>query len=284
VGPSTGLPTRTSQGDVLFTYVLGHGDTRQVILLPGNAEECFEFGWQAFDLAEMLQTPIFVVSDLDLGINNWLADKFAYPDMPLNRGKTLDKATLEAFIAEHGVWHRWVDHEGDGVGYRTLPGTDHPQAPYFTRGTGHNEKAVYSERPDDYLKNMARLKRKFETARQTAPQPIIDVAPDKAIGIVSFGSNDPAIIEARDRLADNGIATNYLRIRALPLAESVREFLNHHTRVYMIENNVDGQMAQIMHMELPGDTGNVTSLALGDTLPMTADWVYDQVIQHEERE
>ena len=145
MGPSTGLPTRTSQGDILFTHYLGHGDTRQFCLLPASPEEAFEFGWRALDLAEQLQSPIFVISDLDLGMNNWMSEPFEYPDQPIQRGKVLDAEQLQQFIADHGKWGRYWDVDGDGVGYRTIPGTDHPMAAYFTRGTGHDEMAVYSE-------------------------------------------------------------------------------------------------------------------------------------------
>ena len=281
-GPSTGLPTRTSQGDLLFTYVLSHGDTRQVILLPGSVAECFEFGWRSFDLADELQTPIFVLSDLDLGMNIWMSERFTYPDQPINRGKTLDKAQLEAFIAEKGEWYRYTDYDHDGVTYRTIPGTDHPRAAYFTRGTGHNEKAVYSERREDWVANLHRLKQKWETARGLVPAPVIGTQLGASIGIVSYGSNDEAIEEARALLAAQGIATDYLRIRALPLAHSVYDFIRNHEHVYVIENNFDGQMAEILRMEMVEDTTHMTPLPLGDTLPMTAQWIITEVLRHEQ--
>lgn len=281
MGPSTGLPTRTSQGDLIFAYFLSHGDTRHVVLLPGSVEECFEFGWRAFDLAEQLQTPVFVLSDLDLGMNNWMADPFTYPNEPMKRGKVLDKEALEEMLARKGEWYRFRDYDGDGVCYRTLPGTDHPRAAYFTRGTGHNEMAGYSERSDDWVKNMARLHRKFETARTMVPRPVVDYDPAKRIGIVSFGSNDPAVKEAQDVLAAAGIETNYLRVRALPFTEELREFVHNHERVYVVENNFDGQLALLIHMELPEDTTHVRSLALGDSLPMTSQWIVDNIMQWE---
>lgn len=281
-GPSTGLPTRTSQGDLLFTYVLSHGDTRQVILLPGTVAECFEFGWRAFDLADQLQTPVFVLSDLDLGMNIWMSEPFQYPDQPLQQGKTLNKAQLEAFIAEHGEWYRYKDYEGDGVGYRTVPGTDHPRAAYFTRGTGHNEKAAYSERKDDWIANLERLKRKYEvTARGLVPAPVISTQPGARVGIISYGSNDSAIEEGRDLLAADGIATDYLRVRALPLAQSVYDFVLSHDQVYVIENNFDGQLSEILRMEIVDDTRHMTPLPLGDTLPMSAQWVHAQILRRE---
>ncbi len=281
-GPSTGLPTRTSQGDLLFTYVLSHGDTRQVILLPGTVAECFEFGWRAFDLADQLQTPVFVLSDLDLGMNIWMSDPFQYPDQPIQQGKRLDKAQLESFIAEHGEWYRYKDYEGDGVGYRTVPGTDHPRAAYFTRGTGHNEKAAYSERKDDWVANLERLKHKFEvTARGLVPPPIINTQPGARVGIISYGSNDSAIEEGRDLLAADGIATDYLRVRALPLSQSVYDFALNHEQVYVIENNFDGQLSEILRMEIIDDTRHMIPLPLGDTLPMSAQWVHAQILRHE---
>lgn len=283
MGPSTGLPTRTSQGDLLFAYFLGHGDTQHVVLLPGSVEECFEFGWRAFDLADQLQTPVFVLSDLDLGMNNWMAEPFAYPDEPLRRGKTLDKEALEEMFAEKGEWYRFRDYDGDGVGYRTLPGTDHPRAAYFTRGTGHNDRAVYSERSEDWVQNMTRLRRKFQTARTLIPRPVVDYVPGRKVGIVSFGSNDVAIQEARDRLTEAGLETNYLRVRALPLTEEVQAFIHNHECIYVIENNFDGQLAQLIRMELPEDTAHALSLALGDGLPMTPRWIVDSIMQQEHK-
>lgn len=283
MGPSTGLPTRTSQGDLLFLYVLSHGDTRQVVLLPGSVAECFEFGWRALDLADQLQMPVFVMSDLDLGMNIWLSEPFAYPDQPIQHGKTLDKISLEEFFAEHNEWARYRDYDGDGVTYRTLPGTDHPRAGYFTRGTGHTDSATYSERREDWVKNMDRLHRKYDTARTMVPQPQIDFDPSKKIGIVSYGSNDPAIAEARDRLAADGIQTNYLRIRALPLNQQIYDFVTGHEKVYVIENNFDGQMAQILNMEISQDLTHMISLSLGDTLPMTAQWIVDNIMPQEKK-
>lgn len=281
IGPSTGLPTRTSQGDILFIHFLSHGDTRQIVLLPGSVAECFEFGWRAFDISEQFQTPVFVASDLDLGMNNWMSEPFAYPDQPINRGKTLDKARLEQFIAEHGEWYRYRDYDGDGVGYRTVPGTDHPRAAYFTRGTGHNDKAVYSERSEDWVQNLARIEKKINNARRLLPQPVVEQDATKRIGILSFGSNDPAIQEGRDLLKAAGIETNYMRVRALPLADSVFDFIRSHERVYVLENNFDGQLAQIIRMEMSASTEHMASVPLGDGLPMTAQWVYDQISKRE---
>lgn len=282
MGPSTGLPTRTSQGDLLFMHFLGHGDTRQVVLMPASPEEAFEFGWRSFDIADVVQTPVFVASDLDLGMNNWMSEPFTYPTEPINRGKVLDEKSLQAFIEKHGKWGRYMDVDGDGVGWRTLPGTDHPMGAYFTRGTGHNEMAVYSERSDDWVKNMHRLRHKMETARDILPKPITDFDPAKKIAIISFGTNEAAIQEARDELSEqHDIAVNYMRVRALPLALEVSEFIGKHERVYIIENNFDGQLNQIIHIDSPQDIRHVTSLALGDGLPMTAHWIVEQILGKE---
>ena len=280
MGPSTGLPTRTSQGDLLFAHFLGHGDTRHICLLPANPEEAFEFGWRAFDIAEQYQTPVFVLSDLDLGMNNWMAEPFTYPEEPINRGKVLDAEALQAFIDQHGKWGRYMDVDGDGVGYRTLPGTNHPQAAYFARGTGHNPMATYSERSDDWVANMTRLRRKLEVAREHLPLPVVHDS-GAPVAIVSFGTNEPAIEEARDLLAARGIATDYLRVRALPLHPSVLDFIHQHERVYVVENNFDGQLYQIISLEDNRDLHHVRSLPLGDGLPMTAHWLIDNILKYE---
>ncbi len=281
IGPSTGLPTRTSQGDLLFIHFLGHGDTRHITLLPSSVAECFEFGWRALDYAEHFQTPVFVMSDLDLGMNNWMSDPFTYPDQALNRGKTLNLETLKEFIAEKGEWYRYKDYDQDGIPYRTVPGTDHPKAAYFTRGTGHNERAGYSERSEDWVANLGRITKKINSSRDTLPQPVVALGKNSKIGIISYGSNDPAILEARDRFAAEGIEIDYMRIRALPLSSSVQEFIQSHEHVYIIENNFDGQMAQIIRMETNKSTEHVVPLPLGDGLPMTAQWVYEKISSHE---
>lgn len=281
MGPSTGLPTRTSQGDLLFTHFLGHGDSRQICLLPGNLAEAFEFGWKSFDIAEALQAPVFVISDLDLGMNNWLSDPFEYPDEPIHRGKVLNAADLQAFIERHGKWGRYLDVDGDGIPYRTIPGTDHPLSAYFARGTGHNEMADYSERSDDWVENMSRLGKKMETARKLLPPPVIESHDDAEIGIITFGTNEEAIREARDWLEDEGIETGYLRARALPLASSISDFIADYPRVYVIENNFDGQLNQLIRLEHAGDITHLRSLALGDGLPMAPSWIYDSIKEQE---
>ncbi len=281
MGPSTGMPTRTSQGDLLFIHFLGHGDTRQICLLPASPEECFEFGWRAFDIADQFQGPVFVVSDLDLGMNNWMSEPFEYPDEPINRGKVLDEAKLQEFINKNGKWGRYMDVDGDGVGYRTLPGTDHPMGAYFTRGTGHDEMAVYSESSEDWMTNMHRLRRKIDNARELLPAPTIDYTEGKRIGLISFGSNDPAIQEARDWLAADGIETNYLRVRSLPMGKRVTDFIHKHEIIYVIENNFDGQLCQIIHIDHPEDISHVKAMPLGDGLPMTARWIFESILSKE---
>ncbi len=272
MGPSTGLPTRVSQGDVLAVYWLGHGDSKHVMLLPGSVKECFEFGWRAFDLAERLQTPVFVLSDLDIGMNNWMSEPFEYPEGQMDRGKVL---TAEDLTRLEGKWARYRDVDGDGIGWRTLPGTDHPLAAYFTRGTGHTEIATYSERPEHWEANMERLGRKFETARQLLPAPVEDRVDGAEIGLIAFGSTDPAVVEARSRLAAKGVKTSYLRLRALPLNDSVESFVRAHERVYVVELNSDAQLTQLVRLDTPELAAKVFPLNHNDGLPLTARWIVE---------
>jgi 2-oxoglutarate ferredoxin oxidoreductase subunit alpha len=277
MGPSTGLPTRVSQGDVLKAYYLGHGDTKQVVLLPATVQECFEFGTTSFDLAERLQTLVFVLSDLDLGMNLWPTEPFKYPEKPLDRGKVLSAEDLDRVK----VWKRYADVDGDGIGWRTLPGTHHPMAAYFTRGTGHSEAARYSERPEDWTANLERIERKHDYARTIVPAPIIDARPDAEIGLISYGTNDPAVQEARDRLAKQGFQTSYLRVRALPLDNTLIEFIKKHQRVYVIENNFDGQMHSLIQLHTPEHASRLISIAKCDGLPLSARWITEAVMEQE---
>ncbi len=192
IGPSTGLPTRTSQGDLAFTNFMGHGDTQQIILLPGGVDECFEFGWRAFDIAEQIQTPVFVLSDLDMGMNQWMSQPFKYPDTPMYRGKVLWEKDLEEL---KGNWARYLDKDGDGIAYRTFPGNKHPMSSYFLRGTGHDEYAKYSEEAPVWYRNMERLKKKYETAKKYVPAPITHKVKGASVGIIGFGSTEAAILE-----------------------------------------------------------------------------------------
>jgi 2-oxoglutarate ferredoxin oxidoreductase subunit alpha len=273
MGPSTGLPTRTSQGDVLFVHFLGHGDTRQIMLLPGSVSECFEFGWRGFDLAERLQTPIFILSDLDLGMNHWMSTSFSYPDQLMDRGKVLTVEELD----DLEVFARYKDVDGDGIAYRTLPGTDHPLAGYFTRGTGHNERAIYSERSEDWEANITRLWRKFETAKEYLPHPILHQMDGARVGLIAYGSTDPAILEARDYLETQGFPIDYLRLRAVPFAPEVETFLRNHDRVYVVEMNTGGQMRQLLQLEVPDQAAKIHSLTHNNGMPISAQWIVEAV-------
>ena len=278
VGPSTGLPTRTSQGDLTMVHYLGHGDTQNVILLPGSINECFEFGWKAFDLAERLQWPIYVLSDLDFGMNQWMAEPFEYPDQSMDRGKVLWEEDLEELS---GKWARYKDVDGDGIPYRTIPGNKHPTSAWFARGTGHNENAVYTEDGDAYERNMARLKKKFETAKSVVPKPVVDTMEDADIGIIAYGSTLPAVQEARHLLAKNGLKTDLLQMRAIPFTEEVTEFIYNHERSYVVEMNRDGQLHQILSLEYAPVCAKLTSVAHLDGLSMTARFVEDRINQGE---
>jgi 2-oxoglutarate ferredoxin oxidoreductase subunit alpha len=278
MGPSTGLPTRTSQGDINLCYFLGHGDTKHVILLPGSVAECFEFGWRAFDLAEELQTPVFVLSDLDFGMNQWMTTPFVYPDSPMKRGKVIWEDELESMVKE---WGRYKDIDGDGIPYRTLPGNKHPRSAYFARGTGHDEDAKYSEDPEIWDLNMERLNKKFETARTLVPQPELFEMVDAKIGIIAFGSTDSSVKEARDYLGNSNLPTDYLRLRALPINKQVIDFIRNHERTYVIEMNRDGQLRQIISMDIPDCATSLISLTHNDGLPLTAAWIVDAILAEE---
>jgi 2-oxoglutarate ferredoxin oxidoreductase subunit alpha len=279
VGPSTGLPTRTAQGDLTQVYFLGHGDTRHVILLPGSVQECFEFGWKAFDLAERLQTPVFVLSDLDLGMNQWMTEPFEYPDTSMDRGKVLWEADLEKL---NGIWARYKDVDGDGIPYRTIPGNKHPAAAYFTRGTGHDENARYTEDSVPWEANMARLKKKYDTARTLVPKPVIQKTKGATIGIITYGSSAPAVEEAQVLLKqDDGPKSNTLQLRALPCTAEVHDFVKKHERVYVVEANRDGQLCEILSAVMPDQAGKFRSAAHADGLPLTAKWVKDAILAQE---
>lgn len=277
-GPSTGLPTRTQQGDLLSTAFLSHGDTAHPLLLPGTVEECFDFGHQAFDLAERLQTPIFVLSDLDLGMNQWMAEPFRYPEAPMDRGKVLGKEDLQRL----GRFERYRDVDGDGIGWRTLPGTDHPRAAYFTRGSGHDEAAAYSERPEVYQRNLARLARKVDGSRTRLPAPVATGA-GAEVGVIAFGSSDPAVRESRAQLQDErGLPVDYLRVRAWPFAPAVRDFVAAHRRTYVVEQNRDGQLAQLLKLDLDaGLAGRLRPLPGTDGLPLDARTVTSAIAARE---
>jgi 2-oxoglutarate ferredoxin oxidoreductase subunit alpha len=279
VGPSTGLPTRTQQGDVLTTAILSHGDTKHPMFFPSSPEECFAMTIEAFDFAEKFQTPVFVMTDLDLGMNNWMADGFAYPEKPIARGKVLNQEDLDRL----GGFARYKDIDGDGVGYRTLPGTNHPSAAYFTRGSGHNEKAGYTEREDDYIHNMDRLAHKFDVMRQHIPEPLVTVPPNAKIGFVAFGTSDYAVRESCDQLREEyGMEVSYLRLKGYPFTQHLLDFIDHHERVYVVDQNRDAQLLGLMRLDFaPEVTAKLRSLRYYGGLPLDARTVTDEIVRQE---
>ena len=277
VGPSTGLPTRTAQGDFLQTAFLSHGDTKHMMIIPCSVEECYSMAMEAFDLAEQFQTPVFVMLDLDLGMNNWMSDGFEYPTKPINRGKLLTPEVLKRL----GTWGRYADVDGDGIPYRTIPGDGMPV--YFARGSGHNAKGQYSERPDDYVENMDRLNRKFETARNAVPKPIIERVDGAQIGIIAFGTSHWAVTESRDQLRnETDVKTSYFRLRAYPFTDELVAFIDAHERVYIVEQNRDAQMLQLMKLDLtPERQSKLRSVLHYSGLPIDARSVTDDVLSQE---
>jgi 2-oxoglutarate ferredoxin oxidoreductase subunit alpha len=278
-GPSTGLPTRTMQGDVAFCYTLGHGDTKHILLLPATVLEAYEFAMTAFDLADRFQTPVFVLSDLDLGMNTWMTPSLPYPEKPFDRGKVLGAAELAAIES----WGRYRDVDHDGIPYRTLPGTPHTEAGFFTRGTGHDEDAHYSEAPDVWQRNLDRLVRKHESARTAVPAPAIEDE-GRPSAILAYGTTHHAIVEARDLLRADGVAVDYLRLRALPCSPDVAAFIELHERVYVIEQNRDGQLHGILRMELPPElAAKLISVRQYNGVPIDAHAIVAPVQNHERR-
>jgi 2-oxoglutarate ferredoxin oxidoreductase subunit alpha len=278
-GPSTGMPTRTQQGDLLSTAFLSHGDTKHVMILPGSVKECFEFGYVAFDLAERLQTPVFVLTDLDLGMNNWMSEQFEYPDKPLDRGKVLTAEDLQRL----GGFARYRDVDGDAIGWRTLPGTMHPKAAYFTRGSGHNDAAEYTERPEEYQAVMDRLARKFETARKLVPTPIMVRNGGSKVGFLAYGSTDFALRESLDQIEkEHGLKADYMRIRAFPFAHEIHDFVASHERVYVVEQNRDGQMASLLKLDLGAEQAvKLRSILHYNGLPPDARTITDEFAMKE---
>ncbi len=277
VGPSTGLPTRTAQGDILKVALLSHGDTKQILLIPATVEECYTMAMGAFDLAERFQAPVFVMSDLDLAMNTWMSPAFAYPETPLDRGKILDAETLQRL----GEWGRYRDVDGDGIPYRSIPGTGTPA--YFTRGSGHNDKGQYSERPDDYVHNMDRLARKFETARRYVPKPEVADVHGADVAIVGYGTSHFAIEESRDQLArEAGVSCAYLRLRAYPFTDELTSFIDRYKRVYVVEQNRDAQMLSLMRLDL--DAARIAKLRKVlhfNGLPIDARSITDEILAQE---
>ncbi|QOY86480.1 2-oxoacid:acceptor oxidoreductase subunit alpha [Paludibaculum fermentans] len=279
VGPSTGLPTRTMQGDILNNALLSHGDTHHPVLFPSSPEECFTMAQEAFDLAEQFQTPVFMNMDLDLGMNNWMSEAFPYPEKPLVRGKVLDAEALRQL----GGFARYKDVDGDGIPYRTLPGTNHAAAAYFTRGTGHNEKAGYSEREDDWIHNMDRLNRKFENMRTQVPAPDVHYMEGARVGLVCCGTSRYAVRESRDQLSrERGMNPSWLRLRAYPFSKELEEFIDRHERVYVVDQNRDAQLLMLMRMEMtPERIGKLRSVRYYGGLPLDARTVTDEIVRQE---
>jgi 2-oxoglutarate ferredoxin oxidoreductase subunit alpha len=279
VGPSTGLPTRTMQGDITSTYYLSHGDAKHILLLPGSVEECYAMAMEAFDLAERFQTPVFLMTDLDLGMNIWMADPFPYPETPINRGKVLrTPSQFEAHLAKFKEFARYRDVDGDGIPYRTLPGfIDLPAAAYFTRGSGHSDRATYTERPEDYRNNMDRLARKHETARRYVPKPAVSAGSGARVGVIAYGSSDFAVEEARVLLARKGLQTDYLRLRALPFAPEIASFVGAHDRVYVVDQNRDGQMHDLLCLEVGSEASRLRSIRHYDGFPIDAETVVEGI-------
>lgn len=285
VGPSTGMPTRTQQCDLLLAAYASHGDTRHVLLFPRDPEECFYMAPTAFDLAERLQTPVFVMSDLDIGMNDWMCPTLHWDDAHQpDRGKVLTKEHLEGIEK----FHRYLDSDGDGIPYRTLPGV-HPKGAYFTRGSGHNQFGGYTEDSAEYQLVLDRLRGKFDTAKQLVPKPVID---DRGgdIGIVSLGSCDGAVREALGVLEGRGILCDYMRIKAFPFGKEVEQFLASHARIFVVEQNRDAQLRSLLTLETAVEKTKLQSILYYAGLPMTANAIvngiaaaFDAALQSEPR-
>lgn len=274
VGPSTGLPTRTQQGDVSLLYEAGHGDTKHIVLFPGTVEECFEFGWRAFDYAEHYQTMVFGFGDLDLGMNFWVCNGFDYPEK-MDRGKVLHTQEELDAIENYG---RYRDVDGDGICYRTLPGSG--LKPILTRGTGRDEDGVYSEDPATYVATMERLKNKIEGSRTALPQPVLREEAEQEVGIIYFGSMENTIQEIDDQLESTGRKVSQCRVRALPLSPVVEEFVQNHETIIVLEVNRDGQMYGILRKELPIElVPRVHSVAFSDGIPPRARVYSDMILE-----
>ena len=273
VGPSTGLPTRTQQGDLTLLYEASHGDTQHIVLIPGTVDECFEFGWKAFDYAERYQTMVFGFSDLDMGMNRWVTSGFEYPDQPLDRGKVIRTQEELDALPEYG---RYRDLDGDGIAYRTLPGSG--LEPILYRGTGHDEDGVYSEDPQVYRDTMVRLKKKIEGSRDSLPAPIIREEEVKEIGIIYYGSMENSIVEIDDLLEETGLSVSTCRVRALPLHPGVGEFIERHDKCVVVEINRDGQLYGILRREIPIHlVEKLHSVAYSDGMPPRAS-IYAEMV------
>ena len=275
VGPSTGLPTRTQQSDLAMLYEGSHGDTQHIVIIPGTVEECFEFGWKAFDISERYQTPVFGLSDLDLGMNRWACEGFTYPDTPMDRGKTIREQDVFEAMENFG---RYRDLDGDGIPYRTLPGSG--MAPILYRGTGHNPDGVYSEKPDDYFALMKRLKDKINGARDNLPEPLLREEVEGDVGVIYYGSMENTIQEIDDILEATGLKVSQCRVRSLPIHSEVEAFIRRHRMTIVLEINRDGQLWGILRRELPNDiVGKVHSVAYSDGMPPRARIYAEKILE-----
>jgi 2-oxoglutarate ferredoxin oxidoreductase subunit alpha len=276
-GPSTGLPTRTQQADISLMYGASHGDTRHIILIPHDMNSCFDLARQSFNYADRFQTPVFIAMDLDLGMNFWSSDPLKLNQEPFDWGKRLDAKQLEEWTKAGKKFRRYFDQDGDGIPYRTVPGNENRMASYFTRGSGHDADAKYSEDEHDYKDILDRLRKKFETARRFVPKPIVERERGVKTGIICYGSSYEPVREARDRLKAQGLKTNHMLIRALPLTSEVFEFLAEHDTIYLVEQNRDGQMAAIIKDEHPEFGTKIISVLIYNGLPATPLEVVNQI-------
>ncbi len=280
MGPSTGLPTRTCQGDIMKAYYLSHGDCKHIVLIPGSVQECYEFAMESLNLAERFQTLVLMLSDLDLGMNNWMSDPFKPPTKDMDRGKVLTAEDLDK-VKQFG---RYADVDGDGIPYRTLPGTKHPKAAFFTRGTGHTAAATYSEKAEDWKVNMDRLAKKFATARGMVPAPVIEHQGKGDVGIIAYGSSDVAVKESLSQMkAEKGLEATYLRIRALPTCDAIRDFITSKRVTYLVEQNRDAQMASILRAEYPELAAKLVSVLHYDGMPIEARTISDHILKFEKK-
>jgi 2-oxoglutarate/2-oxoacid ferredoxin oxidoreductase subunit alpha len=283
-GPSTGLPTRTQQADIQLMYYSSHGDTKHIILIPHDMKSCFDLSRKSFDYADRFQTPVFVMIDLDLGMNMWSSDPLELKKEPFDRGKLISAADLEQWEKQGKKFRRYFDQDGDGIPYRTIPGNPNRKASYFTRGSGHDADAKYSEDEKDYKATLDRLRKKFETSRKFVPKPIVEMQEGVKSGIICFGSSYEPVREARDRLKAAGVKTNHLLLRALPLTEETRKFVAAHDVIYLVEQNRDAQMASIFKDEWPDLATKIVSVLVYDGLPVTTLEVVRQIRRHHDGE
>ena len=274
VGPSTGMPTRTQQCDILEAAYASHGDTKHVCLFPRDPEECFYFARDAFDLADRLQTPVMVLSDLDIGMNDWMCPDLKWDDAYVpDRGKVLDKEA----IAKLEKFHRYLDVDGDGIPYRTLPGV-HPKGAYFTRGSGHTQYGAYTEDSAEYQIVLDRLTRKFATAKRLVPKAVIEQDANIDVAVVAYGSSDGAVREALDILGTHGLRANYMRLRSFPFGEDVEKFLEAHKLVFVIEQNRDAQMRSLLTLETRVPKEKLRSLLHYSGLPISSEFIVKGVL------